>query len=245
MGRIRDKEFFMRTVKNLFFTGLALLAITLASCKQDGGGPPVTGLPTVTVTDAALEGQSGVDAASITIPNQDLPYGAGSFSVTGGKLSLSLTAPSGSIPTIGSANGLTQHDGFGRTDSGYELTLSDPDAQMYAIFELRATVGTTDYLIQKSKDETDGETYYRFSSGGYIYVDKDCTISREAKSWTWPYGGGGTAAYNFSAFDLPLKAGWNLIQMGGETTMTGNSISIEYAMKLGDSDVPWSIEIDS
>jgi hypothetical protein len=48
----------MKIIKNLFFTGLALLAITLAACKDDaGGGDPVD--PAYQKTFTASDSSSG------------------------------------------------------------------------------------------------------------------------------------------------------------------------------------------
>jgi hypothetical protein len=232
----------MRIAKNLLFTCLAVLVIVLAACKNDGGDPPglnfpnnteeTTGRPNVTGTNITLTGEG---AAAINIPQQILQNGAGNFSVTNGKLSFNLGTPTSlfSVTSIGL-----------KMDPGYEITFSDPSTQVLAIDQFWYTSrDRLDYVISRYTVDTDEATYYAESYISYIYVDRDCTFSREELSWTYTDDDGSSYTVNYKALNLPLKAGWNLMQedLGGTLTEANAGVTIITA-KIADKDIPWTIE---
>jgi hypothetical protein len=100
--------------------------------------------------------------------------------------------------------------------------------------------------VFRSKSETDGKTYENYSEITYFYVSADVTISQAAYTDTdtdtdGEAKGGGFDTYNFkySAINLPLKKGWNLVQEDGQTTVSGTTVNVAYSAKIADKDVPW------
>jgi hypothetical protein len=219
--------------KKGFFVGM--LAVTLvfgmalAGCSSDDGGglslnlpaitEPVSGQPTITYTNVPLTGES--------IPNIALQTkNYGTWSVTDGKLSLTLTTPSN--PVILSKEVQALRDIFGDTTGANKLDLSVEDAKFVVVFNLEKTEGQDSYKISRGAGAGDATSFIECAIR-YLYVDKDVTITRDAK----------TAADDFityAAINLPLKAGWNLVQTDENGTQSESSNTI----KLADKDVPWS-----
>jgi ribosomal protein S4E len=71
----------------------------------------------------------------------------------------------------------------------------------------------------------------------YVYVDRDCTVTRGATSWTKTDDERGTYTVKYNAIDLQLKEGWNLVQQNQNSTKTEDTIT----MKIADKDIPWYI----
>ena len=117
------------------------------------------------------------------------------------------------------------------------MTVSDPSARIYLVAGLEATVGATRYDIIRWYSETDNATHGKAGGIIYVYVDKDCTITRAAKSWTETDGGGQPINMSFAAVNLPLEKGWNLVQRdnSGEITDT-----YTISLKIANTDVPWT-----
>jgi hypothetical protein len=248
----------MRIANNLIFIGLAVLVIALAACKNDGGDPPAnppTGLNLLDLDVTKSTGQSSITGTNITLTGEGaagiivtggsiVDYISnvttnGSFSVTNGKLSFDLGTPSSpSVVTSLNKSNSDSVDFFYRTDSDYKLTFSDSSATAVIIPGFVCSFAGSQYTIWRFAEAGDGVTYLQQAAIGYIYVSADCTISRQAKTWTEPGNDGSSWTVDYKAFELPLKTGWNLIQIdmdvsgGGETTV----------LKIADKDVPWTIE---
>jgi hypothetical protein len=86
--RIPDKEFYMTLIKNLFFVGLAVLAIILTGCKHDPS-PWTPNLPLLDVskstgqTEIKLADVDLKDAADMTISSGTINGTDGFFSAAG------------------------------------------------------------------------------------------------------------------------------------------------------------------
>jgi hypothetical protein len=240
----------MKIAKNVLFAGLIALAVSFTGCKTDAGDPqpPDLGLPslteaatgraTVTVSDATLTGDG---AASITIPQQTLSDSAGTFSVTGGKLSFTLNTPS-PLQSVTVVN--TDSNSLPGIAAGKTVTISDPSAQIYRLPDFSYDTGSgKSYSIYRIAQKTDEATYSVSSLIAYIYIDRDCTITRSAVDWT-ETSNGYTFVSSVAAIDLPFKTGWNLIQMDCFMTLSGTTYTETWTVKLADKDVPWVIEED-
>jgi hypothetical protein len=120
------------------------------------------------------------------------------------------------------------------------VQVSPPDAQAYPVdgFEFYTEetndnrYNRIDYNVARYKVETDEKTYYRVSQIIYLYVSKDVTLSAQS---------GQNEGFIYTAFDLSLKAGWNLLQMdvGGDLTQPSGTLSIHIATK----NVPWTVNV--
>jgi hypothetical protein len=153
--------------------------------------------------------------------------------VASGKLSFTLGTPGNEkLGPVSNLNGDDDSDFFGKTDSGYELTIPEPTAK-YAVFQgFGKNIGQNSYKIQRIAEDTDGATYMDYSIIVYVYVDKDVTLSRDAKSWT---DNGETVSY--TAINLPLIHGWNLVQTDLHQTETSATVTV----KIADKNVPWTV----
>jgi hypothetical protein len=226
----------MKSVKNLLLTGLIALAAVTIGCPtgdDDSSSPPTefqfppideptTGQAQVTGSNISLTDYTGGD-----IPSTSSAYEGSTFWVTGGKLSFTLDTPTSFYqPGV-------DPDFFGRTSAGYEVTVSDSSTQA-ALFEGFSSPnnGTT---IARYKFDTDGKTYQLECKIAYIYVDRNCTFSREAKEWIKTDNPSYTEKY--AAFNLELKTGWNLVQTDTYAIRTEGTTTLRIATK----DVPWSI----
>jgi hypothetical protein len=255
MGRrIQDKEFFMKNVKNLFLIGLAVLAISLAGCPTDGDDSsspsPSTGLDLpaineqttgrdeIRVSNAVLKGS----AAGVSLAKNDSAEGY-SFSVADGKLSFSLSTPSN--PVVGKDDdyinrNLVGGQGWGTwdtQDAGFMGTFVPDDAK-FSIPSFYDTVDGQDYYLWRFKEDTDKTTYYISSTINYVYVDKDCTITRDEKNWIGTDEDGETWPFRYNAVNLSLKKGWNLVQIDNNTTRELGTYTV---VKIASQDVPWYI----
>jgi hypothetical protein len=254
----------MKSVKNLFFSGLALLAIAFASCGDGAGGPPPppttveellnslpsldvsksTGQPGITITNAPLQGEG---AAAINFPSENVNGNV--FSVSGGKLNLTLTTP----PVYG--EGEQKFDDvkrylFGSEDSANWGTF-DPDTVKFCIPSFYSVQGSGSeekrYYIERSMWETDEKTYNVGVQIVYVYVDNDCTVTRNAKTWEESFDGT-RWTLTYSAINLPLKKGWNLVQINGQMTRESADSDVgtgTYTVKIADKDVPWVIYVET
>jgi hypothetical protein len=248
MGRIGNKEFFMKIMKNLLFTGFALLAINFASCKNDPATDGFldslenldtsksTGLDRITVTNAVLEG----DTKGVTI---NLEATGGTFTVRDGKLNMEITGePSSVYGKDDQQFDTVKEILLGTAKAGYDGTF-DPDDTKFRIpsFYGRDTNGRG-YLVYRYEEETDMETYAHSSLIYYVYVDKDCRITSDLKSDKGTYDGGNLEGQEFdityNAIDLQLKKGWNLIQHNRNMTVPETIITV----KIADKNIPWYIK---
>jgi hypothetical protein len=83
--------------------------------------------------------------------------------------------------------------------------------------------------IMRSTDDIFEAGYMNNREIYYIYVSGDITIAREAKTI-------GNRSYN--AVNLPLKTGWNLVQVDRKRPQSGGGNHI-FTVKIADKDIPW------
>lgn len=236
----------MKNLKNLFLIGLAVLAISLAGCPTDGDDSsspsPSTGLDLPAISEPTT-GQAAIKLTSVDlegdIPNETLT-GSGdgySFSVAGGKLNLTLNTPSN--PVVGKDTGYINKNLLGGSppDAEFAETVVPDDAK-FSIPSFSGTVGGQNYYyLRRFKGETDKETYSISSEILYVYVDKDCTITRDEKSWPETDDDGKTWPLKCNAVNLSLKKGWNLVQIDDNSTRE----LLTRTMKIASQNVPWYI----
>ncbi|MDR3335303.1 MAG: hypothetical protein LBT13_10545 [Treponema sp.] len=195
-----------------------------------------SGRPTITVTNATLEGEG---ASNVTIPSQTI--NGGTWSVTAGKLNLTLNTPSTQAVSTWLSN-----DGrhfVGSVDGENVVTISDNTAQITSIKGLRYRANSIDYYVERAKYETDEETYIMASGIAYVYVSKDVTLNRGQKQGG--LGDSATVTVTYSAFTLPLKTGWNLVQIDEELQIYEDMkpTSGTMAVKIANRNVPWTIKV--
>jgi hypothetical protein len=207
-----------------------------------------TGLTGVSLTNVPL--QPGYDVATkAAIGNKgttSLHVGGdalGTFSVSGGNLTLTLNSG-----LTGSAiNSWIATDGelekwFGDTAGDNAVNVSDNTVKVLRMGPLQ--YGGDEAAKIGRGVEVQEETVAKHANISYIWVDKDCTLSRGAKTINInEYNNG---SFDIALIDLPLKAGWNLVQVDtyqysndGGTTLTGN-----ITVKIADKDIPWSVGFD-
>jgi hypothetical protein len=241
----------MKSLKNLFCAGLAVLAVAFAACKNDPppytppgideflSGLPnldqttVTGQPTVSVTGASLGGD---DVGNVTIAGSGDGY---TLSVSGGKLTLNLTTPT----KIGNQTEDEEH--FNKVKG---IFLGVEDADPTGVFTPATTkfcipafygVGSdgNTYYFERFTAQTDEKTYFVGSMIYYVYVNTDCKITSSAKDLSeTDEEGSWTSHYN--PINLSLKAGWNLVQ---ENQSWAGSGATTITFKIADKDLPWEI----
>jgi hypothetical protein len=237
--------------KKNFFVGM--LAVTLvfgmalAGCKSDddgGGGLPaideeVSGREKIEYSDVPLTwDEEEEDISDLNIGSSSSKktiVGNGTWFVTAGTLTLSLPqTPSSGTATLATTSLSSL---FGDTASGNALSLTAADASFVLVDEL---VDSSNHISRDWGIQTD--TSQTRSQICYIYVNKDVTITRDAKnitqsegedSWTAPY----------AAVSLPLKTGWNLVQSDMAVTGTEHSFTGGYTVKMADKDVPWNVNV--
>ncbi|MDR2177862.1 MAG: hypothetical protein LBP20_07485 [Treponema sp.] len=252
----------MKSLKNLFFAGLAVLTITFAACKNDGGSPSpsvddpldtpvdlldtlldtlgdldqakVTGQPDISVTGAALGGDK-VGNVTITGGNEADGY---NLSVTGGKLTLNLTTPT----NLGNESDQQGHFPglkimlLGSTDAAPEGTFNPSDAEFCFCSSFSGTGDGSTYYVYRYAAQTGAETYFVDITIHYVYVDKDCSIISAAKDISGTDDGVAWTDH-YDKVDLSLKTGWNLIQVNRNGTEKGMTVTV----KIADKDIPWEI----
>jgi hypothetical protein len=235
-----------------FLAGMAALLLTFglvfSACPTDSddddGGPR----DTIVYTDVALVPQrdeaedgaaSGVTVAKITELNDGYE-----FSVTAGKLTLEFFRPlnTQAIDKEFNVNDQAQRWPFGRTDGEYKLTFVPADGGrvgVRAVGSLDRDEWGLDYRFnRRSEVSDDDETYRNASEIAHIYVTGDVTITRPAKTITvedddWRSG-------DYKAINLPLKAGWNLVQLDRNATF-GADNTVVWTIKIADrDDIPWT-----
>jgi hypothetical protein len=249
-----------KTKTSAFLFGMlaAVLAfgLVLAGCPadsddddDDGGkdnGPPAiteptTGRATVSYSNVPI---SGADT-TLTVNAPDGARGITAFSITGGKLTLELGTPDTPQPV----DYLLSHDGYGDLFGGnsgdYEVTVSPSDTgvNVVAIDSFHVQVSNIDYYLDRSWEDTDGATYQNSSEIIYVYVSGNVTLSRDVKTSTSTFEGG-TYTMRYSAFSLPLKTGWNLVQYDKNFTVSANNATVQLTLKIADKDIPWVLDVD-
>jgi len=224
-------EFTKTTVPTANITVYASWATATTPGGELGGiGGQTTGQATITI-NATLEGDG---ASSVTIPEQNIES-YGKWSVTDGKLKATLNAPS-SAETDPISDMLSPGSGaenfFGSVTGTNAVSVSDNTASIAMLDGF----GYNQYWIDRSLETGDNESNYQLKQIYYVYVDKDVTLSRAKKTISVDVGGGMSYSVTYSAFNLPAKAGWNLVQMDM------NAANFTITIKVADKDIPWTLE---
>jgi hypothetical protein len=193
---------------------------------------PVTGRASITYTGIALTG----DGASITVPRVTNADAGTELSITGGKLTLTLTTPAAplaisTLPIKKDANDAYNGWGiFGNTNGDNALTFDPANGGVTAASIGSFSVdnsGYGGYKIARGAYDTDEAGYENGTEICYIYVSGDVTITRAAKTIGRNY---------YHAINLPLKAGWNLVQVDQKRPKSGGSV---FSVKIAGKDIPW------
>ena len=110
----------------------------------------------------------------------------------------------------------------------YPLSVSDPEARAVWLGSMETQYGGS---VFKSRSEF-GEDGVFSETVGYMFVDRDVTITRRFESETETFAGYGITTTNvFEAFSLPLRAGWNAIharsvtEFSATTSRTTNTVA--------------------
>jgi hypothetical protein len=249
------KESFLMKTKRFFLFGLpaVLLAVSaslalglvLAGCggdDDDGGGLPGIDEPTT--------GQAEVKGTGISVSGEDMiqelgsqtnSYNGSTFFIAGGKFSFTLSTPS-NPQTLGS-NGYLRRTLFG--DEGVPDYTATPDDATFAIVSEFSWDGNenTWCRIIRGKVDTDNKTYLNSSEIVYVYASEDVTLSHAKNDWT-KSGEGMTRNYHWGAVNLPLKTGWNLVQIDSNATAdeSTSTYTMTGTVKIATDDVPWAYE---
>jgi hypothetical protein len=207
--------------------------------NDDGGGgsggiPAIsegtTGRATITGNNITLLSRSPADkyinTSGITIPQSQMFCENCWWKVSNGKLSFSLgTPPSSILEIIGEL--LSAFGGWFYGNSSESVTASNP----YALA-----------MVWNGSGYYNGQEYFDVSRAVYgestfitiiyVYVNADTTLSRRKIS---------SSDSTHAAFSLPLKAGWNLIQIEASLTQSGDREEVYSESKIADKNVPWTI----
>jgi hypothetical protein len=250
MYAVRKKEHTMKTNHGILeaksrkrLAGFAVLLVaaifTMTGCSADDDGddlPPIneqtTGVPKVEVKDVKL---AGAGASKVTIVPQTIGEGYGTWSVTNGVLALTLDTPIADVDLQTSTDWLSnEEDGgrfFGSTDTDGDDAVKTDDKDGNVNIASQSFFPSPAYYIERLKAENDDAAYVKSSNIVYIYVSKDITLSR-GKVMIPDY------CATYSAFNLPLKQGWNLMQ-SDLNVPTGKDGTV--TIKIADKDVPWTV----
>jgi hypothetical protein len=220
------------------FVGLAVLLVAMVALTGCGDKPgdgsngkdtlssideETTGQAEISYTDVALTGEGASDLTFEEYENSDDGY---TIEVTDGKLTLSLTTPS----STESVSTFFDRNLFGSDDDDFK---ADPDT--VNITTLDAFYNELNNCrVQRHWRDTDEKTYYKSSQIVYVYVDADVTITRAVKQFEDE-----ECVINWSAIHLPLKKGWNLVQVDNNDTLTGGTGTA--TTKIADKNVPWVV----
>jgi hypothetical protein len=187
---------------------------------------PATGRGTIEYTDVSVTGLTGTVAAYMDTSN------GYTFSVTDGKMTLTLNTPS----STQSVNQSTLLQGDMARIFGPEgaLTITGT-ANFTAVFSFRDQ--SNNVRVERSKAETDDVTYYNESAIYYFYVSANVTISQAAYTYNGTDSDGSSYVNRYGAISLALMTGWNLVQLDQYSTVAENTLSA----KIADQDVPWKL----
>jgi hypothetical protein len=195
------------------------------------------GRATITLTNVDLIADDGVVIPN-SIPEQS--ENGVTWSVANQKLSIKFEKPTQTRPL---SEGITTEPSLLQTDTFGKVTISDGTVASYIWLEgfYQEESSYHYYSIQRSKQEfggTTGSRYQRMSGIFYLYVGKDVTLTRAAKQATKE-----DVTVTYRAINLPLKAGWNLIQLDQDTrettATTGTTTTGIVELKIADKNVPW------
>ncbi|GAB6392249.1 MAG: hypothetical protein MdMp014T_1622 [Treponematales bacterium] len=250
-------------------TACAALAgcLALTGCElfsggdDDGGGSgglnlpaitgPVSGVPAISVGSYGL----GSDWDGLTVPEQTVD--GGTWWITKGKIGLGISKPTKTLAGVSSLNGKASALFFQRTDKvsdseNYELTFGDDKTSANYTWAngLRYDAESGDSgeyskcaVFRQATAQTlvNNEGAGDYSAIAYLYVDEDVTVSRDAKTWKGTVAGYIDYTYDYGAVSLPLKHGWNLVQLDVHVEWQGRKAAGTYTLKTADKDVPWTV----
>jgi hypothetical protein len=211
----------------------AVIATGMAGCGSDDDDddglinlPAIneltTGRADITGENIPLEAGRHITQAAVNSLNfaEDTDYNDVTWSVANGKLTFSWGTPE-YTSTFDAENEYLE--------DWADVQVSPADAEAYMVEGFYSWGNGSSYDIERYKVETDDETYYRSSGIIYLYVSKDVTVS--GKSRKNNYG------LTYTALNLSLKAGWNLLQEDSSQTRDGGTQSLHIATK----NVPWTV----
>jgi hypothetical protein len=236
-----------RLIRQLGIIAIGAVIMVLAGCDLGPGPgderleldlPPIAeetrGQTIVTGTNIALEaGHDGYTGGltqafvnSLDLAGETNQNGV-TWSVTDGKLTFSLETPS-QTDTL-DAEKIAEMGGW------TNIQVNPADAQAYLVGEFKFYKEVNDgrrvyYNIERGTFQTDAnETYYSDSEIIYLYVSRDVAIS----------GQSGQDNIVYTAFNLSLKAGWNLLQKDGYLTPNDDGT---VNMSIATKNVPWTVK---
>jgi hypothetical protein len=195
----------------------------------------VTGLSSITITDVGLNPYRAGGAVPATVPQQS--DNGVTWSVNNQKLSIKFETPTKTLPISEGVKNNPVPSLLFEEQCG-EMTISDANVNAY-IWGGDVYRNDDEHVycpIERSKITTGGTTgsaYQIISLIFYLYVEKDVTLTRAAKTFT-AQGLPGT----YRAINLPLKAGWNLIQLD-QDAYENSGFKVE--LKIADKDVSWRL----
>jgi hypothetical protein len=234
---MKQKGFWAGILASMLVFGLGF--VSCGGDDDDGGGglnlgnitEETTARESIVVADVSLDGMT--DGTYTSDSYESFSEGKFFCTVTGGKLSLTLGTPQDDwLGSVSDINDDINDRFFGPTsENPLAISPEDSTAKYCTVSGFSRQSGTTYYGISRDAG-AGGATYYDSSSITYVYVNTDVTLTREAMSFT----DGGGANVSWAAINLPLKAGWNLVQNDSHETET----SVTCTVKIATKDVPWA-----
>ena len=222
-----------------------LFGMTLAACdtptgdtgspgtpKDDPGGDfpaitePVTGRATITYTNVPVEGADGITRSEVTT-------GDGiTFSMSGGKMNMSFPQnPSRG----GGSSSLIEHLGL-----LLNMTITPPLTEIENIVYLPDIFSEYRGSFRLARRWSEGAlpNDYKWSQISYIYVSTNVTFNRAAATTETQQSHDGLSILStYSALNLALKTGWNLVRV--DYTFNSSTNTDTYTVKIADKDIPW------
>jgi hypothetical protein len=229
--------------RNVLITGILATALVFGLVVMSCGGddeedPPAPSLPPLSEPATGQEKIEYKDVSITGLPDSVASYkneGQGyTFSVTGGKMTLTLTTPT-STEAVNAENLRDNTWIFGDK----EPIKVDGSANFTTVSSFYGQDGNV--RVERNKYDTDEKTYQNGTQITYFYVSADVTISQAACTDTGTNTNmdGTTSTYTvkYSTTSLSLKKGWNLVQIDYSQTLSGGTV----AAKIASADVPWSV----
>jgi hypothetical protein len=233
--------------KQGLFTGIAVILLAamliLAGCPMDdnGGGDNdgVTGLSTIVYTDVILQGDDG--ASTLTVAKKTNIRDGYELEIAAGKLTLEFFKPLSTGPIDEELNNRDEYWLFGRTDGEHKLTFDPAGGGRVGVkerggWDLNEEEESPRYGISRNFGVSNDTTEINRQIA-HVYVTGDVRITRPAKEIEvedddWRSG-------SWTAIDLPLKTGWNLVQLERHKTYAGNVVVFTLKIVDKDVDIPW------
>jgi hypothetical protein len=214
----------------------AVIAVGMAGCggEEDIDDTPgvdllpitgeTTGRPRITGTDITLEAEQNITQAEVYNLNLagETDQGGKTWSVEGGKLTFSLKTPDETDTLDAEMSSLGPWT---------NVQIDPADARAFSVTEFSAWGDDNKnyYTIKRHKSESEENIYNRYSEIIYLYVSKGVTVSGESEQDD--YG------VTYTAFDISLKTGWNLLQWDAFRTQTGGT----QILSIAEKNVPWTV----